>query len=228
MNKIKVCSFVKISMSILIMGVAPTSYADPGYYLVVPIKGLKWPFTQDEKEQAWAGFAETKTLLHPADWSALQWSWKGLTEIPLEPYPNTDPTGYINLFGNSISDFSSLSSINTAGDLKIFNNPATSLKGLESLTSIGNRLRVDQMPNLNNISALSNLTSVGGRLFFQDNPLLEDVSPLQNITSIGDLIYFDNRQYTVRAPGDSPFCQWLQTGTTSVSNGYPISNVCNI
>jgi hypothetical protein len=71
------------------------------------------------------------------------------------------------------------------GDLYIFIDETASLEGLESLTTIGGNLYIDDIRSLTDLSGLRNLTSVGGGLIIGDNDDLTNLSGLENLSSVG-------------------------------------------
>ena len=67
------------------------------------------------------------------------------------------------------------------------NTGLSSLRGLESLTSVGGRLGISDNPSLQSLRGLQNLTSVGNRTYIQRNPQLASLTELANLTGLNSL-----------------------------------------
>jgi hypothetical protein len=79
------------------------------------------------------------------------------------------------------------------GNLIIRNTALTNLSGLDSLTSVGGYLAIQNNGVLTSLSALSNLNSVGGWLDIYNNEALTSLTGLNNLTSVdGDLEIEEN------------------------------------
>jgi hypothetical protein len=79
------------------------------------------------------------------------------------------------------------------GNLYIFIDEPTSLEGLESITTVGGDLYIENIRALTDISGLRNLTSVGGDFVIRDNDDLKNLSGLENLASVGgDLKIYNN------------------------------------
>lgn len=78
-------------------------------------------YTEDEKKETWAKFADENGLSYDEDWTSIYWSDSNLKRLPSVPYPN-NRAEYIFLSNNDISDFSSLSSLKEIKMLMIKDN----------------------------------------------------------------------------------------------------------
>ena len=91
------------------------------------------------------------------------------------------------------SDFSAIADCTSiSGSLFVVCPSCTDLSELNSLTSVGHNLRIDDNDALTNLNGLSGLTSVGG-LEIGGNDALTNLNGLSNITSVGgDLEIWNN------------------------------------
>ena len=102
---------------------------------------------------------------------------------------------------------SRLSGVGTLGDLSAVTSlnalsirsmaGLTNLDGLQNLTTITERLNIEQNANLQNVDGLSGLASVGLNVDVQANPALQNLDGLRNLTgTLRNLIVYRNGQLT--------------------------------
>ncbi len=85
----------------------------------------------------------------------------------------------------TLSHFNIISLYNKiTGNLTIKNTTITHLDGLESLTSIGGSLLIEEDSNLTNLDGLKRLKTVGGELNIYNNEKLNNLDGLKNVTTI--------------------------------------------
>jgi hypothetical protein len=77
--------------------------------------------------------------------------------------------------------------------MEIYNNPALiSLEGLESLTTVDERLHICSNDSLQSLTELSSLNSVGGSLIISNNYALNSLSALGSLQNVNGLSIYDN------------------------------------
>jgi len=92
----------------------------------------------------------------------------------------------------SITNLDSLYPINYIYSLNIYNNAAlTSLRGLDSLTSIGRDLSLFNNASLTSLNGLNNLISIG-ELYVSYCTSLTSLSSLERLTTVGNNLFIDN------------------------------------
>ena len=149
----------------------------------------------EEGTVTWASFAFDNALSYPSNWGSLNWSSKSLTAIPAEPYPNSNPSSFILLNNNQLTDIEGLSGIKTAGDnITLYSNQLTNINGLRNLTSVRGSLSF-YSNKLTNLDGLNNLTSVSGNFIGYSNSLT-NVNGLSNLMTVGGYLYLHNNPLT--------------------------------
>lgn len=100
-------------------------------------------------------------------------------------YPNCSVIeGYVEIYGNTISNLAGLSSITTIMNELIINSTSiTTLEGLENLTKIGSHLSIISNEMLIDLSGFSNLDLVSGNLTIGWNDLITSLSGIDSINS---------------------------------------------
>lgn len=196
----------KISIAAGVM-ICSTLAAAQEYKFFVPLDGIE-PLPPEIV--AWKDFAETNGIAYSDDWSTIDAYGKSLTGLPTETYPNSTPTS-VSFRWNYLQHVDSLSSISSvSGDLNLGEND-----------------------NLLNLDGLANLSSVGGILNLNPNNNLSDITGLSNLGSVGTFIYLPKREYAVRSPATSAFCNAvinktisLSVNGTSADTSYPAGHLC--
>lgn len=167
----------KTTGSILLLGflAASISHASAAtYHYRYPIEGVKASSgsqpseggSETEPLLGWAEFADSYTpdpLFYPSDWSSIDWSAKGIAELPDGAYPSTTP-GDINLSGNQITSISGMDNIVSAGNMYFYNNQISSpsLASLETAGVIhlaGNS--IGELDGMNNLASVGSLVISG-------------------------------------------------------------------
>jgi len=195
-------------------------------------------FTLSESQAAWAQFATDTGRTYSASSinfsgesfvnSATGAAYAGDGKVPNEPLPDAVITADLSFPVNQLTHVEFLSSVTSVlGHVLIYSNQLSNLDGLSNLTTVGGVFYANGN-QLTNLDGLLNLTSTGNLVQLHQNPLLTDVSGLSNLASVGGALYLDAREYTVKAAGDSPFCQAIgSTITLAVGVDYAIkSQVC--
>jgi len=120
-----------------------------------------------------------------------------------------DISGVYNLDAYSTGITSlDMSSLKRGRYMRLYSNNMTSFD-FSSLERVDYRLEL-QSNNLSNVDTLSNLTYVGDRIYLNNNPNLESVYGLRNLSNFSYL-YLDSRNYSVKAPYASPLCSTLRS-----------------
>src|SRR5690606_22616637 len=111
-------------------------------------------------------------------------------------YPNcTAIAGQLWIQGNSITDLSPLSNIqSTGGLLHVWSTSVTNVDALSNITSVGNMVDIYNNPLLTDLNGLSSLATIGGFLTIHNNPLLTDLTGLSALTSIGSYLNIDTNE----------------------------------
>lgn len=118
-------------------------------------------------DQEWLDFFLANLGTHDAMWNNATIS--GVTSLPSEPYPNSNPSGSLDFSGGSISNVDSLSSLTSVNSLNLSNNNITDLSGLSNVTSIDGDLILTGNNSLADLSALSNVSTVTGSIELPEN-----------------------------------------------------------
>ncbi len=102
---------------------------------------------------------------------------------------HTEVTGNLTIDTDTLSSLGGLESLTSVGGyLSIDNNTLlTSLTGLNNITSVSGNLVIGDNDALTSLSALSNITNVGWGLYIADNDVLTSLTGLENIASVGGL-----------------------------------------
>jgi len=143
-------------------------------------------------------------------------AYAGDGKLPNEPIPDSVIIGNIYGYTNSLTNVDGFSGLVTANSSIHFEGgQITNLDGFSDLTSVGGYFTFYNN-QLTNVDGLRNLTTVGQFLHLNENLSLTDVSGLANLTSV-PVLRLDLRDYTVKAPANSPLCQAI--GTTVLLPG---------
>jgi len=168
--------------------------------------------------------------------------YAGDGKFPNEALPDSVFTGNIFFDNNNLTQINGLSGLVSADHLFIYNNALVNVDSLSSLTTLTGNLRAygNQLTNvdglsslsfvngavllydnkLTNIDGLSSLAFVGGTLDLTTNALLTDVSGIASVATASS-VALDARDYSVKAPANSPFCLAVGSGVALMS-GYAV------
>jgi hypothetical protein len=141
------------------------------------------------------------------DTELLEGEWEGdvgAADVPgfCDGYCTRPIRGNVTISASSLTDLTDLGCVTSVGGhLTIeVNNRLTTLKGLESLASVGGDLTLGN-PNvgspLRTLQGLESLTSVGRDLILRKNPELSTLRTLGNLNRVGrDLVIMENTGLT--------------------------------
>jgi len=171
----------------------------------------------------WEKFATDNNLSFTSDWNSLAWASRGLSAIPNDLYPNSNPFNGIALQGNQLTNIGGLQSITSVGTyLYLHGNSLSDISGLSNLQSVGGELYLNNN-NITNVNPLNNLNYVGGSIYLYGNPL-SDASGLIN-AEVRSSIRIDKSYNGPKLAFDTRFCS-LNGGPRFASGHAQKSQLC--
>ena len=130
----------------------------------------------------------------------------------------TNLSGPLEIQGNNINSCSGLNNLVSAQSLKIIDEQSlTTLNGLQNLQAIGNDLKFQFCPLLQQIDGVENLTSAGN-LTIQDNFTLSELPGLNHAISLNNLHIENNPSLSVCAV--QSVCDFIDLNTATIQNNH--------
>ncbi|OUS21373.1 hypothetical protein A9Q93_01120 [Nonlabens dokdonensis] len=87
-----------------------------------------------------------------------------------------------------------ISGLFLTGGAEIGRSSLETLKGLDNLTSVEERLAINKNPHLTDLEGLNKLTNVNGNFSIDGNIILTNLNGLDALTSIGGTVYIDTNK----------------------------------
>jgi hypothetical protein len=105
----------------------------------------------------------------------------------------TEVTGELIIQASTLPSLVGLESLTSVGNNLTINDSRslTSLEGLNSLTSVGGDLKITFNGDLTSFEGLNSLTSVGGYLNLESNVSLMSLEGLNGLTSVSEQVYIE-------------------------------------